>query len=554
MKTISTGMLFWIALLVSNKGEADDRQVSQQERWTVAELFVMQDCPHSKKAQHDLEQRNGVQVRILDVGNDREALKRMYALAKRQNVAPRVPMLHACRKIVIGYDRPETTGRQYDSAMTIEIFTRAGCPRCTAAKKFLHTIENRYPGIRFTYRDVDADPRSRDRWEAVNRAHGVQVPGLPSFSLSGEFHVGYLGDASTGEKLKTLLDAVTVPRPLEQPKVRELQSLPSRRNADTESSTKSQPGFQKPLQAAEFPVQSQTIPAPATDGQDVAERFPVSGEATEVSSQLPPALDGPVEYEALDQTDEVASTSVIDVPVLGPLDARQLGMPVFTILIGLVDGCNPCAMWVLLFLLSLLVNLHDRRKILAVAGTFVFVSGAVYFAFMAAWLNVFRLIGYRRWSEVALGLIAMFIGSIHIKDFFALHQGVSLSIPDAAKPGIYARVRNILAAQHIGGAIAGAIVLAVLVNLVELLCTAGLPALYSKVLSMQNYSLWGEYGYLLLYNIAYMFDDGLMVALVVLTLRQQKLQERAGRWLKLLSGVAILGLGLVLLIVPEWLV
>ncbi len=255
--------------------------------------------------------------------------------------------------------------------------------------------------------------------------------------------------------------------------------------------------------------------------------------------------------------DVIVEPSTIDVPMLrwldGTLDPSKMGMPLFTIAVGLVDGFNPCAMWVLLLLLSILVNLKDRWKILTIAGTFVFVSGAAYFAFMAAWLNVFEWIGYLRPVQVALGLLAVTIGTIHVKDFVAFKQGPSLSIPDAAKPGIYDRIRRIVNAENLPAAIAGALVLAVLVNVVELLCTAGLPALYTSILSQQGYGLWGRYGYLLLYILAYMFDDTLMVAGVVASLSRFKLQESGGRWLKLVSGSVILLLGLVMLFRPEWL-
>jgi hypothetical protein len=229
-------------------------------------------------------------------------------------------------------------------------------------------------------------------------------------------------------------------------------------------------------------------------------------------------------------------------------------MPAFTFLIGLVDGFNPCAMWVLLFLLSVLVNLRVRWKILAVAGTFVVVSGLAYFAFMAAWLNVLLFVGYLRWVQILLAMLAIFVGSVHVKDFFAFKRGLSLSIPESAKPGIYARVRSIVMAEHLYGAISGAFVLAVLVNFIELLCTAGLPALYSQVLMMQDYPTWKNYAYLTLYIVAYMLDDSIMVGIVIFTLGKRKLQENEGRWLKLVSGLFILALGLVLLLKPDWLV
>lgn len=243
----------------------------------------------------------------------------------------------------------------------------------------------------------------------------------------------------------------------------------------------------------------------------------------------------------------------IDLPVVGRVDAGALGMPLFTLVVGLVDGFNPCAMWVLLLLLAVLVNLKDRLRMLAVAGTFVLVSGVAYFAFMAAWLNVFSWIGYLRPVQVLLGLVAVGIGIVHVKDFFAFHRGPSLSIPAAAKPGIYARMRRIVTAENLPAAVAAAFALAVLVNVVELLCTAGLPALYTEVLAQQGYAAPVRYGFLGLYIAAYMFDDAVMVGIAVATLARMKLEETGGRWLKLVSGAVILCLGIVLLLRPDWL-
>jgi hypothetical protein len=248
-----------------------------------------------------------------------------------------------------------------------------------------------------------------------------------------------------------------------------------------------------------------------------------------------------------------ASDSVT-LPIVGDVRWRNWGLPAFTLLVGLIDGFNPCAMWVLLFLLSVLVNLQDRWKILAVAGTFVLVSGLAYLAFMAAWLNVFQLVGLLRPAQITLGLIGMGVGLIHIKDFFAFKQGLSLSIPESAKPGMYARVRRIVLAESLTSAVLGAAVLAVLVNIVELLCTAGLPAMYTGILTMQELSPLHNYAYLLLYIAAYMFDDALMVSIVVVALGRHKLQERGGRILKLISGLVVFALGAVMLFRPDWLV
>ncbi len=250
-------------------------------------------------------------------------------------------------------------------------------------------------------------------------------------------------------------------------------------------------------------------------------------------------------------TSEAIGGQRIYVPFFGDLTLPQLGLPLFTVFLGLLDGFNPCAMWVLLFLLALLANLRDRRKMFLLAGTFVLVSGVVYFAFMAAWLNAFLFIGYVRFIQVMMGGLAVGIGLLNVKEYWAFGRGISLAIPESAKSGIYARVRKILAAEHMSQAMIGILTLAILVNMIEFVCTAGFPALFTQVLSQRGLTTWEYYGYLGLYNLAYIADDAVMVTIAVVTLSHHKLQEREGRWLKLISGLVMLGLGVLLLFAPE---
>jgi glutaredoxin len=243
----------------------------------------------------------------------------------------------------------------------------------------------------------------------------------------------------------------------------------------------------------------------------------------------------------------------VELPLLGAVDVRALGLPLFTVLIGLLDGFNPCAMWVLVFLVSLLAGLQDRRRMALVAGTFVAVSGAAYFLFMLAWLNAFLAVGVSRGLELALGAVAVAIGAVHLKDGIAPGVGPSLSIPDAARPGLYRRMRAIVRAERAGAALLSATVLAVVVNLVELGCTAGLPALYTRILTLRELPAWQYLGYLGLYNAAYVFDDALVVATAVITLSRRRIQERGARVLQLVSGGVMLVLGVLLWAAPGWL-
>ncbi len=229
------------------------------------------------------------------------------------------------------------------------------------------------------------------------------------------------------------------------------------------------------------------------------------------------------------------------------LTLDDVGLPAFTLAMGLLDGFNPCSMWVLLLMISLLAPMNNRRRMLAIAGTFVLIQGIAYFLFMAAWLNLFLVIGLSRASQLIIAAIAIIAGLINVKDFFALNIGVSLSIPEKAKPGIYSRMRAILHAESLTAAIVGAIVLAILVQIVEFLCTSGFPALFTRILTLRELEPAAYYSYLLLYIAAYMLDDIIILTIGVVMLSRHRLQEREGRVLKLVSGLVMIGLGVYLI-------
>jgi glutaredoxin len=245
--------------------------------------------------------------------------------------------------------------------------------------------------------------------------------------------------------------------------------------------------------------------------------------------------------------------ATLALPWLGEVGPGSIGLPLFTVLVGLVDGLNPCALWVLLILLSVLVGVRDRRKLVLVAGVFVGVSGLAYFAFMAAWLNVFLWIGWSRQLQLGLASLALVLALLHAKDAFGLHALPSLRIPLEARPRLFARMRAIVQAPSLWVALVSAFGLALVVNALELLCTAGLPALYTQILTLHALRPGQYYGYLALYNAAYILDDSLLVGAAVLSLRRFKLQERQGRWLKALSAAIMGMLAVLLLLRPAWL-
>jgi glutaredoxin len=263
-----------------------------------------------------------------------------------------------------------------------------------------------------------------------------------------------------------------------------------------------------------------------------------------------PAQQGAAAGSAVDQA-AASERPPIDLPFLGPLDPSTLSLPVLTVVLAGLDAFNPCAFFVLLFLLSLMVHARSRARMALVGGVFVLFSGLLYFVFMAAWLNLFLLIGYLPLVTIGAGLVALFVGAINVKDFAWSKKGISLSIPERAKPGLYQRTRDLVGAANLPAMLAGTVVLALAANAYELLCTAGFPLVFTRVLTLAELPAPAYYGYLALYNLIYVLPLLAIVAAFVVTLGARKLKQEEGRILKLLSGLMMLGLGLVLLFAPE---
>ena len=242
-----------------------------------------------------------------------------------------------------------------------------------------------------------------------------------------------------------------------------------------------------------------------------------------------------------------------NIPGLGKSHYQDFSLPVFTLLIAALDAFNPCAFFILFFLLSLMVHHRSRARMLVIGGTFVLCSGLMYFLFMSAWLNLFLITEQLIFITATAGIIAIVFGLLNIKDYFFFKQGVSLSLSDSSKTKLFTRMRTLTQTGSWPSMIMATIILAIAANSYELLCTAGLPMVYTRILTLSDLSTNQYYLYLALYNFIYIIPLLLIVILFSLTLGSKKLSEQEGRLLKIISGSMMLGLGSILLLKPEWL-
>ncbi len=246
--------------------------------------------------------------------------------------------------------------------------------------------------------------------------------------------------------------------------------------------------------------------------------------------------------------------NIVEVPLLGEIDLAKVGLPLLTIVLGFLDGLNPCAIWVLSFLLTLLIYAKSRKKMFLIGFIFVATSGIVYFIFMAAWLNFFLIIGFVNALRIIIAIVAIIVGLINMKDFFFFKKGMSFTIPNKWKPKLFKKMRGLVREEATLAIIVGTIILAFIANSFELICTFGLPAIYTRALTLQNLPTFTYYFYLFLYNVIYVLPLFIIVVIFTATMGARKFTEKQGKILKLVSGILMLILGLILLIKPEILV
>lgn len=249
----------------------------------------------------------------------------------------------------------------------------------------------------------------------------------------------------------------------------------------------------------------------------------------------------------------------IKIPILGSIDISEMSLPLLTVTLGALDGLNPCAMWILLFLIVLLINTRSRKRMWLIGGTFIATSGIVYYLILTAWLNLFLAISYVNLTRMLIGVFALSVGIWQIRNFFQYRPGVckvtdgKSGLRDKIKNGLKNHAERLATSPFNFAILGGVIILAIGVNLVEFFCSAGLPAIYTRILTLSQISSLSYYFYLLLYTFVFVLDDLIVLSLAVITLSRLGFTEKYNYWSTLIGGLLIFILGILLIFKPEFL-
>ncbi|MBU1137143.1 hypothetical protein KKD72_02125 [Patescibacteria group bacterium] len=384
---------------------------------------------------------------------------------------------------------------QPTNSAKVYFFYGETCPHCKKEKAFLEELKPKYPGLEIVSYEVFDNRENAKLFQEFLAACGENVAiRVPATFIGNEVIIGYTDDATTGKRIENAINACLgnqCPDPLDK--------------IDGCEFCQCQEGKECLCQECDCPA-----------GQN--------GE-------------------------------IIDYPLIGEINLSRLSLPVLTIAVAALDGFNPCAMWVLLFLIALLINVRSRKKMWLVGGVFIAASGIVYYLLLSAWLNLFLALGYVSLTRVVIGVLAIGVGVWQLKKFITYRPGVCEIAPVGGKlnQSLTQRAKQVVQSTTLPATLLGVVVLALGVNLVEFFCSAGLPAIYTRILSLSQLNPLSYYLYLLLYTFVFMLDDLIIFIIAAVTLSKIGFTDKYSKWATLTGGLVILILGFLLIFRPDFL-
>ena len=427
------------------------------------------------------------------------------------------------RLLVLCFWIPASFGANGALPTDVYLFWGQGCPHCERAIDFLKRMEAEDARLSVRYFEVTREARNVELFGTVVKTFGITRPGVPLTVIGDQVWIGYSVDEQTGAEMRSRIESCRTTVCPDS-----VAGLIAQQHALAVEA--------RPVDAA--PVTQ--IPRHAADAVTATPPETLTGLVESQPSQVPGAGGGRLPNK-------------LHLPLIGEISTRDLSLPALTILLGALDGFNPCAMWTLVFLIGLLVGMKDTLRMWMLGSAFIIGSAAVYFVFMAAWLNLLLFLGSLTLIRVVIGLVALGGGGYYLREFVLNKDEVCEVTAPEQRQRVFQRLRAVAQERNFLVAFLGILALAFLVNLVELICSAGIPVIYTQILTMSGVPTWQYYAYLLLYILVFMADDLLVFFTAMTTLRITGLTTKYSMYSHLLGGFILVIIGALMLLRPEWL-
>lgn len=242
-----------------------------------------------------------------------------------------------------------------------------------------------------------------------------------------------------------------------------------------------------------------------------------------------------------------------NIPIIGTISTKDLTLPLIAIIMGFIDGVNPCAMWVLLFLISMLIGMHDRKKMLILGGAFLLTSAFIYFFIMLAWLNIAVLVTKITIIRLVIAIIALLGGLYNLYSVYKTKENGCNVTTKKDRKKILERIKKFTSEKSLMLSVIGVIALAISVNLIELACSAGLPVMFTQILAINNLTKVEYLSYIILYIVFFLIDDFIIFLLAITSMKVSGISAKYGKVSKIIGAIFLTIIGVLLIVRPEWL-
>lgn len=254
----------------------------------------------------------------------------------------------------------------------------------------------------------------------------------------------------------------------------------------------------------------------------------------------------------VDEEDTTKEERTFNIPLIGKVNAKDASLSVVAVILGFIDGFNPCAMWILLLLINMTIGIKDRKKLFSIGLTFILTGGFIYFLSMLGIGFVTDLAAITIIRNL-IAIVAIILGIYNLYTYIKTRKETGCHVVDKDKrKGIIKKINNILSKNNFWLAIFGTIILAISVNLVELACSLGFPTIFLELLSINGVTGLSKIIYLLVYIFFYLLDDLVIFLIAVFTLKSKGISTKYNKFVNLVGGILMFLMGVLLIFKPEW--
>ena len=266
------------------------------------------------------------------------------------------------------------------------------------------------------------------------------------------------------------------------------------------------------------------------------------------------AISSSIENTIKEYSEIESDSNIIKLPIMGEVNVKSVSIPLVAVVLGFIDGFNPCAMWILLFLINLLFGMNNKKKAWILGITFLLISGFVYFLSMIG-INFVLGIATIKWMKIAIAIFILIAGILNLKKYIKIRkEEAGCTVVDSKKrKKLITKMRNIIKNKSFVLSLLGIIVLAASVNLIEMACSLGFPVVFNEILTVNSIKGFEKIIYLLIYIFFYMIDDMVVFGISMVTLEATGVTNKYNKLCTLVSSIIMIIMGLLLIFKPDWL-